>query len=384
MTRIKILNFISALSGGGAERQLSYIAPELHRMGHDVHIAYSQDGPCKPELHGVVLHRLNFRSNYDPYLLWQLVRLIRRVKPDIVATCLLQMDVFGGTAARINGVPWIFREPSSAEAYPQTWKNSLRVRIGSGASAIVSNSSGGDDYWKARLPHSRRYVVSNGLPVREIDSTVPALPSGLTKPEAPIVLFVGRLTSDVSGVKNLKMLLGALACVRQKQNVSAVLCGEGPQRSELERLKNKLGLEAWLQFAGHLPTASVWALMKMASVFVSLSAYEGCPNTVMEAMACGCPLVLSDIPAHREILDESSTLFVDPINVRVVAAAISQALDDQDASKSRAFIAKQKSSKWSIEKAARDYEKVYMEVISQYSLLDGKGRKPALGRGDPL
>ena len=187
MTRIKILNFISALSGGGAERQLSYIAPELDRMGHDVHIAYSQDGPCKPELHGVVLHRLKSRSNYDPYLLWQLVRLIRRVKPDIVATWILQMDILGGMAARINGFPWIFREPSSAEAYPQNWKNRLRVRIGSGASAIVSNSSGGDDYWKTRIPHGRRYVVPNGLPVSEIDRIVPALAAGLAKPEAPIV-----------------------------------------------------------------------------------------------------------------------------------------------------------------------------------------------------
>ena len=84
-----------------------------------------------------------------------------------------------------------------------------------------------------------------------------------------------------------------------------ILCGEGPQRSELEVMRHKLGLDADVHFTGHLPAASVWALMKKASVFVSLSAYEGCPNTVMEAMACGCPLVLSDIPAHREILDES-------------------------------------------------------------------------------
>ncbi len=61
---------------------------------------------------------------------------------------------------------------------------------------------------------------------------------------------------------------------------------------------------------GRWMAASVWALMKKASVFVSLSAYEGCPNTVMEAMACGCPIIVSDIPEHREILDEQSALFV--------------------------------------------------------------------------
>jgi len=381
---LRILHLLSKLSGGGAEQQFGYLAPEFVRRGHRVDVGYLSNGPTRPELPCVRLHHLVSLNNYDPYLLWQLMRLIRRVKPDIVATWILQMDILGGMAARINGLPWIFREPSSAKAYPQTWKNRLRARIGSIASAVVSNSSGGDDYWKTRIQHSRCYIVPNGLPVREIDRTVPALPTGMAKPEAPIVLYVGRLTSDVSGAKNLKVLLRALACVKLKQNVFAVLCGEGPQRSELETLKNKLRLDACVQFTGNLPPATVWALMKKASVFVSLSAYEGCPNSVMEAMACGCPLVLSDIPAHREILDETSTLFVDPINVQVVTAAIAQALGDQDASKGRAFIAKQKSKRWSVEKAARDYEKVYKEVISQHSLLVGKGRKPAFGKGDPL
>jgi glycosyltransferase involved in cell wall biosynthesis len=150
-----ILHLIPALSGGGAERQLSYLAPELVRMGHEVHIAYSKEGPNKPELPGILLHQLKSRSNYDPYLLWQLVRIIRRIKPDIIHTWILQMDILGGIAARLNRIPWIFREPSSAMGYPPTWKNRLRVRVGSGATAIVSNSFGGYEYWKSHLPHSR-------------------------------------------------------------------------------------------------------------------------------------------------------------------------------------------------------------------------------------
>ena len=156
----------------------------------------------------------------------------------------------------------------------------------------------------------------------EIDGTAASLPAGLENPEAPIVLYVGRLTSDGSATKNLKAFLETLAYVRQEQSVVGVLCGEGPQRSELEVLRHKLGLDEDVHFTGYLPAASVWALMKKASVFVSLSAYEGCPNTVMEAMACGCPLVLSDIPAHREILDETCALFVDPSNIQQTADVI--------------------------------------------------------------
>jgi len=356
---MRILHIIPNLSGGGAERQFSYLAPELVRMGHDVHVAYSTEGPDNPELPGVELHQLKSRSNYDPYLLCQLLQLIRRCKPDIVHTWILQTDILGGIAARLSGIPWIFREPSSVMAYESNWKHRLRVQIGSGASAIVSNSRGGDQYWKKRLPDSRRYIIANGIPIHEISQIVAAFPGELAKLEAPIVLYVGRLID----LKNLNFFLRALAYVRRQQKVVGVLCGEGPQRYELERLRHKLGLDADVYFTGSLPAASAWALMKKASVFVSLSKYEGCPNTVMEALVCGCPLVLSGINAHREILNESCAHFVDPSNILKTADAILQALCKKDAPKERALIAKEKTQKWTIPEMARNYEKVYMELL---------------------
>jgi glycosyltransferase involved in cell wall biosynthesis len=348
------------------------------RMGHRVDVAYLTNGPAKPRLGGVTLHQLVARNNYDPYLFWQLVRLTRRVKPDILHTWILQMDILGGMTARLNRIPWIFREPSSSLAYLPTWKHLLRVRVGSGASAIVSNSRGGDAYWKTKLPYSRSYVVPNGLPVDEIDRILAALPPGLSKSGAPIVLYVGRMIES----KNLEILLEALTWVRQKQEVLGILCGEGPRRSTLEMLTHKLGLGGNVHFPGRLPPTSVWALMKKASVFVSLSAYEGQPNTVMEAMACGCPLVLSEIPAHREILDESCALFVDPSSVQQTANTILQALDSEEASKGRAMIARQKTQKWSIAEMARGFERVYSEIIAHRSPVVGKGHKPATRQRD--
>jgi glycosyltransferase involved in cell wall biosynthesis len=331
-------------------------------MSHDVHIAYHTEGPDKPELPGVALHRLKSRSNYDPYLLWQVVRLIRSIKPDIIQTWLLQMDILGGLAARFSSISWILREQTHPLAYlPPTWKQRLRIWVGSGASAIVSISRGSDEYWKIQRPNSRRYIVRNGLPAHEVDKIVAALPPGLVMPHTHISLYVGRLIA----LKNVKAFLEALACIKLKQEVLGVLCGEGPQRSELEALRHKLGLDADVHFTGYLPAASVWALMKKASVFVSLSAYEGGapPNTVMEAMRCGCPLVLSDIPAHRETLDESCVLFVDPAGIQQTADAILQALHNTEISKERALIAKQKTQEWTKAAMARNYEKVYKEVI---------------------
>jgi glycosyltransferase involved in cell wall biosynthesis len=356
---MRILHTIPNLSGGGAERQLSYLAPELVRMGHDVHIAYSREGPHKPDLVGVELHQLKSRSNYDPYLLLQLVGLSRRIKPDIIHTWIRQMDVLGAMAATLSGIPWVLREPSEALSYPTNLKNRLRVLVASSASVIVCNSRGGDEYWKAEVPHSCRAVISNAVPIDDIERTAATSLPGLVKSDVPIVLYVGRM----EGSKRVKALLEALACIRRKQEVLGVFCGEGSQRSELEVTSHNLGLEAVVQFLGHLPTTSIWALMKKASVFVSLSAYEGCPNAVMEAMVCSCPLVLSDTRAHREILDDRCALFVDPLNIQQTTDTIVWALRNVDASKGRALIAKQKTLGWSIAEMARHYERVYRECI---------------------
>jgi glycosyltransferase involved in cell wall biosynthesis len=275
----------------------------------------------------------------------------------------MQMDILGGMAAKLCGTPLIFREPCSGPVPTRMWKNYLRVRIGSGACAIISNSRGGDEYWKTIMPDNRRHIVSNALPVDKIDGITAALPQEMKTPEAPIVLYVGRMEEKQ---KRPKLFLEALACVRQKKNVFGILCGDGPLLAELEMLKCRLGLDADAHFTGHLPANAIWAVMKKASVLVSLSSYEGCPNIVMEAMACGCPLVLSDIPSHREILDESCALFVDKSNIQQAASAIIQIIDNAEDSKKRAHLAKQKTRLWSIADMAGNYERVYNQCLYQF------------------
>jgi glycosyltransferase involved in cell wall biosynthesis len=83
----------------------------------------------------------------------------------------------------------------------------------------------------------------------------------------------------------------------------------------------------------------------------------------MEAMACGCPLVISDIPSHREMVDEKCALFVERSNVGQTAGAIIQVIDDAESSKKRALLAKQKTLLWSIAEMARNYERVYKRCL---------------------
>lgn len=359
---MKILHCIPSLGGGGAERQLGYLASALAEMGHEVHIAHTAPIAGTPPA-GVILHRLKCSSNYDPVLLPRLLRLVVTVRPDIIHSWILLMDILCGVTARLTGIPWVLREPSSSMAYPPMFKNRLRVLMARGASCIVSNSTGGDEYWAGKLSHVRRRIILNGLQVEcGCDDNEEEMRDYLVG-TLPLIVYAGRLTSDVSGSKNLIQLLDALAIVCKTRRVRGVLCGDGPQRQELERYVADLGLEGTVSFSGHLPSCSLMKLLSVASLFVSLSAYEGCPNTVMEAMQCGCPLLVSDIPAHRELLDSDSAVFVDPDDLEQVAEMIKSLLDDRNGALERADRARIRSQGWTVTRMASAYDSLYREII---------------------
>jgi glycosyltransferase involved in cell wall biosynthesis len=348
---MKILLCIPTLEYGGAERQLCYLAEELTRIGHEVHVALIRRGPHYERMiaAGATVHEIRTRGNHDPRLFINLVRLMRKLKPDVVQTCLMQMDVAAGAAALLTRTPWVLCELSAASSYPRGWKTSLRRILGKRASAIISNSRHGDAHWDA-VDLGRRYVIVNGVSFAEIDAVEAEIPNRKT------VLFAGRM----DGGKNAGSLIDALSRIANDIDFEAVLCGDGPRRRELERIVADRGLTKRILFPGYVD--NVWQRMKSAGVFVSLSRYEGCPNVVLEAMACGCPLVVSDIAAHREILDDDSALFVPCDDAAAAAEAIRKTLVSPEAAEARARTARTLAEPWSVERMARAYEAVYADV----------------------
>lgn len=356
---MRILYLIPWLSSGGAERQLGYLATGMIKLGHNVHIAYIYDGPAKPALPDVHLHKFISRSNYDPRLLWQLFNMIRRIKPDIIHTWNPQMDILGGIVSRIKSIPWILSEPSSAGLYRGTWKDLLRVFLSSGAKAIIANSNGGLEYWRSKVPDANSYLIRNGILVDEIEKVEPGFPIDISD-DVPVLLFVGRFEEKI---KQPHLFIKAVAQVLLKNKVKGILCGDGPQMHALKKLRHDFDLDTHIHFTGFLPATKVWALMKKAAILISPSLFEGCPNTVLEAILCGCPLVISDIPAHREILDEKCALFFDPYSIQQMVDQILRTLNDAETSTIRCNNAKQKTQQWSLAEMARKHELIYKKIL---------------------
>jgi glycosyltransferase involved in cell wall biosynthesis len=357
---MRIMYCIPTLECGGAERQLAGLAVELARLGHEAHVVFSRGGVSLDTLKagGVTTHEVGAGGNHDPEIFFRLVGLIREIKPDLVQTALTQMDVLGGAAALLTRTPWVLQERSSAPHYVAGWKNRLRSRLGARADAIVSNSAEGVDYWHSqgatRVP---LHVIPNGIPLDEIEDAGPEGADGLgLSGTRKLVLYAGRM----DGGKNVGNLIAALAQIADDVPFSAVLCGDGPLRPSLEQLAGELGIRDRLVFPGYVENP--WALMKRADVFAFVSRFEGSPCVVMEAMACGCPLVVSDIPSHREILDDRSACFVNPEEPAEIAAAVKSTLSSGEAALARAASARARVAGLSFETMARRYEQLYLSL----------------------
>jgi glycosyltransferase involved in cell wall biosynthesis len=351
----RVVHHIPTLRHGGAERQLAYLAPGLRAAGWDVHVVISETGANLDRLRngGGIVHELSHRGSYDPRALAGSIGVLRALQPAIVHTWLARSDILGGSSAVWCGFPWILGEGSAEEAYPPSWQTRLRARLARRAAGIVSNSKGGDRYWERilgdRVP---RFIVGNALPLREIDVAPPMNESS----DEPLVVYAGRLSAE----KNVERLIDALAIAVRRVPFHAVLCGGGPARVQAETAVARSGNSDRIVLAGEVPTA--WPHMKAAAVFVSVSTFEGSPNTVLEAMGCGAPLVLSDIPAHRELVGDAA-IFVNPLSIESIAAGLVEALTDPDR---RARVAKARAIAETATPECRSAElaDVYERVLS--------------------
>jgi 2-polyprenyl-3-methyl-5-hydroxy-6-metoxy-1,4-benzoquinol methylase len=152
----------------------------------------------------------------------------------------------------------------------------------------------------------------------------PADPTILDEPpierDPTLVLAAGRLAPE----KRLQVLLGAMRHVDPGLRLS--IAGDGPERSELSALADAYGVQT--HFHGALLHAELSRLMLEAGVFVQLSSYEWHPKTVIEAMACGCAVVVADSPGLRDVIRNGETgLIVDP-EPEAVAKAVADLVGD--------------------------------------------------------
>ena len=151
------------------------------------------------------------------------------------------------------------------------------------------------------LAGKRLGVVQNGLDIARIDR----IATNIHQQPQPTSDFTIIAISRLVDIKNPFSLLAAFqqSTDYSSQTSRLVYMGDGPLRNSLITKSREAGLENQIEFTGLIPRDKVFKHLLGADLFISISRGEGLPIAVIEAMACRCPVLLSDIPPHREIAD---------------------------------------------------------------------------------
>ena len=298
---MKLLFVISALSSGGAERVLVTLVKGLAARGHRITVVtvYGReldffelpDGIQRVALGlGKDTRGLSAKLWANARRVRGVRRAIRQTRPDVVISFLGQTNVLTLVATLGLDVPVIVCEHTDPfrEPLPGVWQR-LRRSTYRRARRVVSVSAAVDRYFDFLAPQ-KRAVIPNPVDFAELDAA--ATPLGFPWPHA--VVAMGRLSPE----KGFDLAIEAFAKLSERfADWGLVILGEGRLRGELEALVAQRGLGGRVLLPGAIPSPG--STLKKADLFVLSSRWEVLPMVLIEALACGLPVVATACFAGR-------------------------------------------------------------------------------------
>jgi len=363
LQRKRILFAINSLAGGGAERVLATLLTGSvpWRGRYDIHLALLDDEPRAYELpEWVTVHQLDARHKLLPSLT-QLRALVGRLSPDTTLSFLTRANIANAWAMAGRGRPWLISERVNTSAHlGDAFAAKAMVRmVYPRAAHVIAVSEGVVDDLAANfgVARARMSAIANPVDHRRI-AELAAEPPAFT-PAGPYIVAAGRLMPN----KNFPLLLRAYAEAAPAERL--VILGEGPERGALEVLAASLGIADRLDMPGFV--ANPFAVVSRAQLYAMPSNAEGFPNGLVEAMACGVPVVAtncasgpSEILAGRSRDAISGSIAVDggalvpTDDVQAFATALVEVLAEPRRSACGAK-ARERSLAYGVEQAAANY-----------------------------
>ena len=291
---------------------------------------------------------------------------LRQIRPDALLSALTDCNLTAILAQRfVNGFKVVTSEqntPSLSIRSQPAAGTVLKMmrRLYPKADRIVAISQGvaNDLISLLNLPHEKVTVIYNPVVTPELfeQAKQPVSHPWFEQNQLPVILAVGRLTRQ----KDFPTLFRAFSLVRQVRPAKLLILGEGEERANLERLAIELGIQNDVSMPGFFDNP--FAFMAKAYVFVLSSAWEGFGNVLVEALACGCPVVATDCRSGpREILGNSRYGRLVPVgDHEALAKAILETLDNPDFPADRQTRL-QRAMEFSVDAAVDKYLKVLLD-----------------------
>ena len=226
------------------------------------------------------------------------------------------------------------------------WLATLKQRVAAASSAMtVVSSAMRAEAARIGLCPPRLEVLPMGVDLRERFVADPD-----TRRADAELLFVGRLVAK----KGLVHLLDALSAVlAQNPRVELHIAGFGPEEAALRAQAQRLGIAAQVHFIGAVAQADLPALYRHASLFVAPFVrdahgdQEGLPVVLMEAIGCGCPVLVGEVAGIHDLLGAAAAeVCVQPTDTAALAAAIIKALATPEQAQARARAMREAAARW--------------------------------------
>ncbi len=373
--RIRVIFFLPSLEAGGTERGVVNLANNIDSQKYCVSILLGKlEGDFIKEVRsGIKITNLN--ASLSLSLFFSLMRYFKTQKPDIFISafprvnviCLLA-KIFSGSSVKI-----IITEHSVFSMLPVIAKTSFRRLVARffmpamvrflypKADAIVCVSRGiASDLIKSVKTQTDIKVIYNPVINDSIYqlSLDPVNHLWFINQDIPVIVAVGRLVD----CKDYPNLFKAFKLVLEKKSARLVILGDGPEKEKLVNLANQMGLSNNIAFLGF--KSNPFKYMKQSSVFVLSSLQEGFGNVIIEAMACGVPVVSTDCPVGPgEIIENSKNGILVPVgDEKKMATVILELLNDSLLSEKLVSEGRKRAEFFSVKKSVAEYQKVFQSL----------------------
>ena len=374
--RPRVCFVLPSLAGGGAERVAVQVLNALDAGKWDRSMyVFERRGPYLGEVSPSI--RLDAGSAASRVGRWlALRRYLRTARPDVIVAFLSYLTVL--TAVRAAGVggrvAFAMQTPVSAfvtdrdSRWSRAWYRRRLFTIAmraacSGADLLIAASRGvAEDLVRSFVGRSSSIrVVNNPVDFSRVSSGArqPIDEADATRWRPPVVVAAGRLAA----VKNYPLLIDAFAILRQRVPASLFILGEGDQESTVRARIIERGLAGSVHLCGFRPNP--WSYIARADVFALTSRYEGFGNVLVEAMACGVPVVATSSAGSQEIVESGANgLIVERHEPEAFAEALRLVLDDELLRRRMAERARADAERYRAELVALAYDRALTEALA--------------------
>jgi glycosyltransferase involved in cell wall biosynthesis len=399
--RTRVMLLISSLEHGGAQRQLVELARELDREKYEPIIcSLSREVPLARAFSGQIpeVFVVPKRWKFDLSVVFAVARLMSRTRVQLVHAFLFDAEMVARLAARLAGVPVVVGSERNSD-YKRPWLQRFCLRLTrSQVDAVIANSEAGQRFSASTLglPRDSVHVVRNGVDVtrfRPQDKAEARRELGLA-PEVPWVGMVAAFKPQKNHLMLLEVARRVIAAVPEAHFLCAGEPLTGAARGRLSLRPGTgahRGVEAYHQQVRDAIRESGFAerirllgnvervdrVYAACDLTVLTSRHEGTPNVLLESMACGVPVVATDVADNAYLVPEGRTGFVVPSgDAEAMAARVEELLSDEQrrrrlGEESRRWVEREFSTTALAERTSAVYER----------LLRRKGVLPALDEG---